>query len=270
MQTTLKPPKVANDDKSPLSSKSAAILGAVLAVVLAALVIVLFLKQYRDNINKDGIPTPVLVATELIEQGSSGDSLGAAGQFKASDVPRDQVKTGVVTDAALLKGKVAVADILPGQQLTRADFKAAGSGPVTKLGSEQRGIMLSLDNAHGMHGAIKPGDHVDVFTGFLIDRGGNGLRPVLRSMMQNVLVLKVPPPGKSGGVGGGSRGNKEVMLRVGSTDAPKLAFAADHGKVWLILRPQNGKDIDRRTLVTLESTLLGAKAVKGDERGSGR
>ena len=271
MQTTLKPPKAAKDDKSPLSSKSAAIMGAILAVVLAALVIVLFLKQYRDNINKDGIPTPVLVASSLIEQGSSGDSLGASGQFKATDVPRDQLKAGAVTDAEVLRGKIAVADILPGQQLTAGDFKPAGSGPVTKLGAEQRGIVLSLDNAHGMHGAIKPGDHVDVFTGFLVDRGRSGVRPVLRAMMQNVLVLKVPPPTKSGGgVGSSSRGNKEVMLRVASTDAPKLAFAADNGKVWLVLRPQNGKDIDRRTLVTLESTLLSARAVNGAPRGSGR
>jgi Flp pilus assembly protein CpaB len=269
MQTTaIRPPKVSPDGKSPLSSKSAAIIGAVVAVALAALVIVLFLKQYKDNVNKDGIPTPVLVASQLIEQGSSGDSLGAAGQFKATDVPRDQLKAGAVVDAALLRGKIAVADILPGQQLTRGDFRVAGSGPVTKLGPEQRGIMLTFDNAHGMLGAIKAGDHVDVISGFLVDRGGNGLRPELRTMMEDVLVLKAPSNIKGGKVGTSANKDKEVMLRVDAAKAPELAFAADNGKVWLVLRPLNGKSVDKRSLVTMESVLLGSRSVRGG--GSGR
>lgn len=267
---TINPPKVVKDGKPPLSSKSATIMGAVVAVVLAALIIVIFLKQYRENINKDGVPTPVLVATQLIEQGSSGDSIGADGQFKATEVPRDQLKTGAVTDAGKLRGKIAVADILPGQQLTGGDFTTAGSGPVTKLGPDERGIMVSLDNAHGLNGAIKPGDHVDVFSGFLVDRGANGLRPVLKTLIQNVLVLTTPPATKRSTVGSGSNKPKEVMLRVKSTQAPELAFAADNGKLWLLLRPQNGEDIDRRTLVNLESVLLGGKVIKADASGSGR
>jgi Flp pilus assembly protein CpaB len=267
---TINPPKVVKDGKPPLSSKSATIMGAVVAVALAALIIVIFLKQYRDNVNSDGVPTPVLVATQLIEQGSSGDSIGADGQFKATEGPRDQLKSGAVTDSAALRGKIAVADILPGQQLTGGDFKTAGSGPVTKLGADERGIMISLDNAHGLNGSIKPGDHVDVFSGFLVDRRANGLRPVLRALMQNVLVLKTPTEVKRSTVGSGSNKPKEVMLRVKSSQAPALAFAADNGKVWLVLRPENGEDIDRRTLVNLESVLLGGKVIRDDASGTGR
>ncbi len=271
MQTTLKPPKPSppKDGKGPLSSKNSSVLAAVVTAALAGLIIMVFLNQYRRNVNSGGVPTPVLVATELIEQGASGDTLGAAGFFKADDVPRDQLKSGAVTDAATLRGKIAVDDILPGQQLTAADFKPAGRGVVTKLAPDQRGMKVSVDAAHGMIGTVRRGDHVDVLSGFLVDTATGRPRPMLRTLMQNLLVLDAPTQVASGGVGGGgSKKPREVTLRVTNKQAPKLAFAADNGKVWLILRPQNGRDNLRQSLVTLESLLLDAKAVRAG--GAGR
>ncbi len=269
MQTTIKPPKLTpKDSKGPLSSKNGSVLAAVVTAALSGLIIMVFLNQYRDNVNSGGVPTPVLVATQLIEQGASGDTLGAAGQFKADDVPRDQLKKGAVTDAATLRGKIAVDDILPGQQLTVADFKPAGRGVVTKLAPDQRGMKISLDASHGLIGTVRQGDHVDVLSGFLVDTATGRPRPMLRTLMQDVLVLDVPADAKSGGVGGGSKKAREVTLRVSDKQAPKLAFAADNGKVWLVLRPQNGRDNERQSLVTLESLLLDAKAVRAG--GTGR
>ncbi len=273
MQTTLKPPqpnrdsrgsKLKKDGKGPLSSKNGSVLAAVVTAALAGLIIMVFLNQYRDNVNKDGVPTPVLVADKLIERGASGDTIGAAGLFKADEVPRDQLKTGAVTDAAMLRGKVAVDDILPGQQLTAADFRPAGRGVVTKLGPDQRAIKIAFDGAHGLIGTVAKGDHVDVLSGFLVDSAAARQRPMLRILMQNLLVLDAPTEVKAGGgVGGGSGGKaKEVTLRVTDKQAPKLAFAADNGKLWLVLRPQNGRDTEVQPIVTLEQLLLGAKSVR--------
>ena len=41
------------------------------------------------------------------------------------------------------EGKVATTDILPGQQLTDADFKPAGNGVITKLDAEERETELA-------------------------------------------------------------------------------------------------------------------------------
>jgi pilus assembly protein CpaB len=266
MQTAIKPPKLTSKDgKGPLSSKNGSVLAAVVTAALAGLIIMVFLNQYRDNVNKDGVPTPVLVASQLIEQGASGDSLGAAGLFKSDDVPRDQLKEGAVTDASDLRGKIARDDILPGQQLTAADFKPAGKSVVTKLGPNDRGMKISLDNAHGLIGEVRKGDRVDILSGFLVDSTIGRPRPILRTLMQNVLVLDVPAAAKSSGNGisGSSNRPKEVTVRVTSKQAPKLAFASDNGKVWLILRPQNGKDQPTQSLVTLESLLLNDKSLRG-------
>ncbi len=268
MQTTLKPPKLpSKDGKGPLSTKNGSVLAAVVTAALAGLIIMVFLNQYRDNVNKDGVPTPVLVASQLIAQGASGDTISAEGLFKADDVPRDQLKPGAVTDAETLRGKIAREDILPGQQLTAADFKPAGQSVVTKLGADERGMKISLDAAHGLIGEIRRGDRVDVLSGFLVDSTIGRPRPILRTLMQNVLVLAAPTETVKAGVSGNSNKPKEVTLRVNVKQAPKLAFASDNGKVWLLLRPQNGEDAATQSLVTLESLLLNEKSIR---IGSGR
>jgi len=263
MQSTLKPPKTPKGSGGPLSSKNGSIVVAAIAAAVAGLLIVVFLQQYRDSVSEDGIPTPVLVAEQPIEQGASGDTIGAQGLFKTTKVPRDQLKAGAVTDAATLRGKVTVADILPGQQLTATDFKLSGRGIVTKLAADQRAITIALDSAHGLAGKVTAGDHVDVLSGFESDSGGGARQqPVLRMLMQDVLVLDVPKKAAGGGVGAGANANSEVTLRVKTSAAPKLAFAADNGKLWLVLRPENGEKLDRSTIVTLASLLVASKPIK--------
>ena len=263
MQTLLKPPKASKDGKGPLSSKNGSILSAVITAAVAGLLIVLFMAQYRNNVNKDGVPTPVLVAQKVIGQGASGETAGEQALFKSVEVPRDQLKKGAVTDPSALRGKVAVAQILPGQQLTATDFRSAGTGAITKLAADQRAMTVALDNAHGMLGTLRKGDHVDVLSGFELEPiGGGANRPVMRMLMQDVLVLDVPAKEGGGAVGGGGTETAEVTLRVSTMAAPKVAFAADNGKLWLVLRPQNGEKLDRSSLVTIASMLVDTKPVK--------
>ena len=255
MQTALKPPQSSSSkDGGPLSTRNGSIVAAAVAAAVAGLLIVFFLQQYRDNVNEESIPTAVVVADQLIEQGASGDTVGAQGLFKIAKVPRDQLKLGAVTDAAALRGKIAVADILPGQQLTAADFKPAGGGVITKLAADQRAISIPLDSTHGLVGTLVAGDHVDVLSGFTLGGGAGGERPVLRMLMQDVLVLAVPAAAAGGGPGGGgANANSGITLRVATKAAPKLAFAADNSRLWLVLRPQNGEKVERTPVVSLQS-----------------
>lgn len=269
MQTLSTPPKPPGGGMGPklgngrpLSSRNTSVLAALVTALLAGLVIAVFLNQYRDSVNKDGVPTPVLVASKLIEQGASGDSAGARGLFKTQSMPRDQLKPGAITDAADLRGKVAGTDILPGQQLTEEDFSDTARPLVTKLAADERAITLSLDAEHGMTAQIRKGDKVDLYSGFVVNDGNSRQRPVLRTLMQNVLVLEVPAARSNGaGVASGGSKEREITFRVKNAQAPKLAFSQDNGEVWVVLRPENGEDIARQQLVTLESLLLGARAI---------
>jgi Flp pilus assembly protein CpaB len=276
MQTTLNPPRPSGDgkgpklgrDRNPLSSKQGSVLAALVTAVLAGIVIMVFLNQYRDNVNKDGVPTPVLVATKLIDQGASGASIGNLGLFRTEQIPRDQLKAGAITDGAELKGKVAAEDILPGQQLTASSFTTLDRPVIEKLGPDDRAMRVSVDAAHGMTGELRRGDHVDIYSGFIVRFGSARNRPVLRPLMQDLLVLDAPKIVASGSrVGGGAKRKSEVTLRVTSRQGPKLAFAADNGEVWLALRPANARNLDEEDqYVTLES-LLTVRGIRGGAGG---
>jgi len=161
------------------------------AAVLAAIVLVAYLHSYRNSVNSSSAPATVLVARNLIQKGTPGDFIGTNRQFQVASVPKKELQGGALTDPAALSGRVAVADIYPGQQLTAASFAYAAPGSLqTKLTGADRAITLTVDASHGMIGQIAAGDHIDVFIGFNV-QGAGGTQPVIKLLMADVLVLKV-------------------------------------------------------------------------------
>jgi Flp pilus assembly protein CpaB len=168
-----------------------------------------------------------------------------------------------------LRGRVAVDDIYPGQQLTTADFSTTTTDAIaTKISADQRAVSIPLDTAHGLIGHVRAGDHVDILGGFNIARvdrngtpmqSGGAARPVLKLLMEDILVLTVPAEA-AGGIGGGGR-DATFVLRLTDQQAAELAFASDNGKIWFSLRPQSGAKAAAPSFVTLETLLLGVKPV---------
>jgi len=232
------------------------------AAIAAAAMLLLYLNQYRDSVNSSGEPMTVLVAKSLIEKGTPGDIVGLKGLFQTAEVPRNQLKEGAVSDPATLRGTVATADVYPGGQLTTADFAGSAGGALgTRIADDQRAISVPVDAAHGMMGRIQAGDRVDVYASFNVDRGALGRsNPVLKVLAQNVLVLEAPNRTGTGVSAAGSN-TVNVVLRTDFQDAPQIAFTADNGKLWLVLRPRAGARVQRPGLATAESVLFGVKPV---------
>lgn len=240
------------------STRGGTIAVGVFAALLALLVLLLYLSHYRDSIKNSSAPVPVLVAKHLIPQGTAGDVLGSSGGFEATEVAKDTVKQDAITDPAVLKGRVAVADIYPGQQLTLTDFSPTASATLgSRLKGKQRAINIPVDSTHGMLSSIVAGDRVDVMA---------NLSGVEKWVLQNVYVISVASGGgSSGGVNGGSSGSgSAVTLRTTPAGASRLAFAADNGDIWLILRPPtNGGRIAAKS-TSLQSVLSADRVPEGD------
>jgi pilus assembly protein CpaB len=240
------------------------ILGGV-AAGLSALVLSLYLDQYRSSVGGESEPITVLVARTVIERGMPGDVVGIKRLFEREAVPQSQLKEGAITDPATLRGRIAVSDIYPGQPLTIADFSATGGSIGTRLAGRSRAIAIPVDAAHGLVGHVEAGDRVDVLAGFNVVAagvGGQG-RPVVKVLMQNALVLEAP---RAAAAGVGAAGTANVILRTNRDQATELAWAVDNGSVWLVLRPRAGSLPTRPGIATAESVLLGRKpiAVYGD------
>jgi Flp pilus assembly protein CpaB len=230
------------------------------AALMAAFLLLLYLNQYRSSVTADSEPVTVLVARTLIEKGMPGDVVGLNRLFQSDEAPKSQVKDGAITDPSTLRGRVAVEDIYPGQQLTVADFAGTTDAIGAKLAGKHRAIAVPLDAARGLVGRVEPGDRVDVLAGFNVlgnSAGGQG-RPVVKVMMQNALVLDAPAE-TAAGLAAAQTAN--VVLRVSRDQATEIAWAVDNGKIWLVLRPRAGAPPTRPGVATAESVLTGVKPV---------
>jgi Flp pilus assembly protein CpaB len=251
-----------------LSTREGTLAFAAVAALLAIAVLLVFMRGYKRSLDQGAEPVTVLVAKDQLPKGSSGDLIAAKGLFQATGLKREQVKEGAITDPSSLRGRVAAQNIVPGQQLTTADFIKPTDPVLSKLGEDQRAVTVPLDVAHGMIGQVQAGDHVDVFAGFQVQPdGGSRPRPVLRVLFQNVEVLKAPPVGdKAQGLNQQNQ-VQNVVLRVNDRQAVELAFSADNGKVWVALRPQAGATQRKLSMTNLDRLVLGLDPIPLDRVG---
>jgi Flp pilus assembly protein CpaB len=250
-----------NDWRKALATRRGTIVVAAVCALVAAGILLLAMNRYRHNVDTSGNQETVFVASGLIQKGTPGDAIASGQLFKPTSVAVKQVSTGAIADAAQLHGKVAAADIYPGQQLTAAAFTANG-GLAAKLAPNQRAMTVTLDQSHGMVGQVHAGDHVDVYAGINLNGTGRS-EPALRLLMTNVQVLQAGP-GTSGGLGASQNPSSSfanVTLNVGGSQAGALAYASDNGKVWLVLRPANAATDTQSSAITAQSLLLGSKPV---------
>ena len=219
------------------------------AALLAAIILIVYLKNYRSNVNAANATVSVLVAKNLIQKGAPGNLVATNRQYQVSPISEKELVVGAISDPGALRGLVATQDIYPGEQLTATDFAPVAPGSFqANLSGNQRAIAIPIDSAHGLTGQIGAGDHVDVFVG--VNQGGaGGARPVIKLMIEDALVLSTgTPPGT-------------VVLRGSGRQTAALAFAADNGKLWLVLRPATGARPESPRLMDT-SSLLALKPVQ--------
>jgi Flp pilus assembly protein CpaB len=250
-----------------LSTRRGTILVAGACTAMAAAVLLFAASRYRESVNASGQPQTVLVATSVIQKGTPGSVISTGGMFRSERIVAKQVSAGAIADAAALRGKVAATDINPGQQLTLGLF-TTGGGYGSQLAPDQRVMSVPLDASHGLAGVLHGGDRVDVYAGVNASLSGGGssasANAAVRLLLSNVPVLAVGQNNGSGvGGGNGVSAQSDVVLKVSARDAGALAFAADNGKVWLVLRGPNAKDPKTQTqaLYTINSLLLGSKPI---------
>lgn len=192
------------------------------AAALAAILLVVYLVQYRSSVNESATPTPVLVAKQLIPKGTSGTVIAEKQLYQAATLAQEDLKTGAISDPAYLNGRVAVVDVFPGQQITTADLSAGLTEALpTKLSGLQRAVAVTVPGSRGLVGIVGDGDRVDIYW----ETPGSG-GTVLGLLSPNVLVMRAP-------VAEG----QPAILRLNAPLAQRVALAADTGTLWFLLRP---------------------------------
>lgn len=219
-----------------MSSRSWAIAIGAAAVVLAAILLVVYLDRYRARVGGRNAPTPVLVANRLIPAGTPGTLVASGTMYAPTTLPRKEVEVGAIADPQYLSGRAAAIDIFPGQQFTATDFAADPNATVkSQITGVQRAISISIDQVHGSLSQVAAGDSVDVYI---------GVAGAVKLFRPNVKVLAVPTP--EGG---------NLTLRTTTKDAADFAFAADNAQLWFVVRPVIGAKRTVRDTATAVTVL---------------
>jgi len=231
-----------------LTTRRGTIILGIVAAALAAIVLLVYLNQYRNSVKTDNQTVSVLVAKSLIQKGTPGNVVGTTGLYELTNLPKKQVKTGAFVDPATLTGKVAATAIYPGQQITSADFVAGNAAALTQnLAADQRAVVVPLDSPGEVGGQIAAGDHVDVWVAFN-GQAANGIsRPLVREALQDVYVM--------------GTNSTNVTLRTTPKVAGELIFASQNAKIWLVLRPAVGSTTTQPPVIT-SNDLLGLPSVR--------
>jgi Flp pilus assembly protein CpaB len=252
-----------------LSTRGGTIALSVTAAVLAGVILLTYLHRYRESVKESNADVTVLVAKSIIDKGTSGDIIASQNLYELTTQQKSEVQDGAITDPATLKGRVATADIFPGEQLTAGKLGVSAITSFSdRITGDERAVNMPVDAAHGMIQQLQPGDHIDLYGGFNVQAiARNGVvdpsspsKPVLKLIVPDVQVLGIPSTG-SGGI---SSGTGKTMLTLAMTDqeAADSAFTAENGVLWVALRPRANADAPSPNLVSIETLLFGVPAVK--------
>lgn len=247
-----------------MASRQGALALALVCAVAATGVLMFALGRYKTSVKTPVTPqATVLVATRAIAKGTPASAIAGGALYRPMPIVATQLAPGAISDASLLSGKVAAAAILPGQQLTTADFSAVPA--VTgALAPYQRAISISIGDVPGSTPLLQTGDKVDVYSQFtpkigpsfnvLLERGA----PVLQTpavpaaaasaaaSATKAAATTTPTPGP-------------LVLGVNARRAASIVYAAQQGTLYLTLRPATASNTPNG-VTTLTSVIAASLA----------
>ncbi|MEW1949357.1 Flp pilus assembly protein CpaB [Pseudarthrobacter sp902506025] len=230
------------------------LLGGIVALVLAVvgtLLLISYVQGSEARAQADLQPIDVLVVEKQIPQGSNLDQIKSA--VKLASLPSASVPNGALKSLDGLDGKVTSADLVPGEPLLGVrlvdptSLAAPGSVPVP-AGMQE--ISVQLDAQRVVGGRIAAGDTVGVVALFAGDNTDGG---TAQQIFHKVLVTSVQRAAAQGSPAnqGASTEQANTQLPTGQllvtfartdTDAQKIAFAAEFGKLWLTKEPASATE----------------------------
>jgi Flp pilus assembly protein CpaB len=232
---------------------------AVGLAAVAAILVGLYIQNYRNDVNSGADLVSVLVAARDIPQDTLGSSLSGGGYLKREQILRRSLVAGAIVDPQAVSGLVVGATIYSGQQITVRQFRPlVQQGVLGQISDTQRALVVPGDTNQLLQGIVNAGDHVDVvanikYTVHQTNSTNNDLNRVAsRIILRNLLVLKAPPAPK-GGIG--SQQQTSILLRLTDAQVQKMFFAMKNGDWSLALRPVDHPSDSPESVETIESIL---------------
>jgi Flp pilus assembly protein CpaB len=205
--------------------------------IIAAILVSVYVTQYKNHVENGQSGADVYVAARDIPNGTPGADLIDKKYLRKESVKRLDLVRGAITDTKQIAARYVIEPIYEGDQLSLRRFGEAGAeGARGQLTGAQRAVEIDAKPAQVLAGTLKTGDHVDVVATWPAPEGSS--HHVSKVVLRDLLVLGAPEGGSSGGsVTSSSSGTTTVQLRVTDTQSAKLFFVVKNGEWTLAIRP---------------------------------
>jgi Flp pilus assembly protein CpaB len=137
---------------------------AVVLAVLAAVGVIVYTNQVRNNATSEGT-TAVIVSTQDIPAGTALDPLVQQGVFATVNIPNDAVVQGAITSQSDLQGQTTAQAIYANEQIPTSRL-ATGKGNALGIDTGHLALGLSVDGANAVNGSVQVNDHIAVYATF--------------------------------------------------------------------------------------------------------
>jgi pilus assembly protein CpaB len=199
---------------------------AVVLGLLAAVLTMAYVTNYRKNVQHGQQDVGVLVASADIPAGTSGAAIVSGHMLVQKTIPRSALVPGAISSPDQIAKLVSTQEVMIGEQVTTSRFGDANElGVRAQLKGTLRAIQVAADPNQVLAGTLRTGDHVDVVGNLKVDTsGGSNSQHYDRVVLRNLLVLRAPtvPDAKTSDLN--TTQKYSVMLAVTDSQASKLLF----------------------------------------------
>ncbi len=227
---------------------------AVVLAVLAALLTIFYVTNYKKSVQQGEDLVAVWVAARDIPVGTSGSEVGDRNLLQTLEIAKRSIVPGAISKPEQIEQLVATERIYEGEQITLNRFRPLGEQGIK---AQLKGRLRAFDLAGSEHqllmGTIDEGDHVD-FVGSL--EVGNGIQ-VTKVVLRDLLVLQAPASGTvESKLGARPDEAYSAILALTDAQAQKLFHVMIHGDWSLQLRPLTDA-ADSRNSFDTSATVMG-------------
>lgn len=211
---------------------------AVGLAVVAALLTVFYVSNYKSSVRSGSETVSVLVAAKDIPQGTLGSDVIAKNMLTTQEIPRKAIVNGTISQPQDIQGLIATQPIYVGEQVTARRFgPMSEAGVRTQLKGTYRAIQIKGNPSQILSGVLRPGDHVDVVASIKFPTEDSA-KHFSKVVLRDVLVLRTSGESDAqASVVDPTGGDGWVMLRLTDAQAQKMYFVYANEDWWLTLRP---------------------------------
>ncbi|HEV3478265.1 MAG TPA: Flp pilus assembly protein CpaB [Gaiellaceae bacterium] len=234
---------------------------AVALAVLAALLTIFYVTNYKRSVQSGEELVPVYVAAGTIPVGTSGSEVTDRNLLKPVEVVRRTVVPGAISAPDQISQLVATEKVYEGEQVTLSRFKPLGEqGVFAQLRGRLRAVQVPGNEHQLLMGTVRTGDHVDFVGSLEADTRQRG--PATRVVLRDIVVLKAPADATvESRLSARPDEAYSALVAVTDSQAQKLFHVVTHGDWTLQLRPV-ADPADSRDTVDTDATVMRGRGVR--------